>query len=255
MKQFFSFSLIPAILVGLFITLSPSVKEDKVASDDTKLQGAWSSNYTNEDGEGIQVVTIMQDSFLAETHFNIENKKFYFTQGGTWQSTNQQLIINVKFDSRAEENVGKQIVYKYKAKKNKIVFKEDGVNWTRLDNGSTSALANPWFFSGRMRDGEMTRRPLRARKTMKIISDTRFQWIAYNDETGAFSGTGGGSYTAENGKYTENIEFFSRNADRVGASLSFDFEVKDGEWHHTGFSSKGDPMHEIWAPIHMIAKE
>jgi len=21
----------------------------------------------------------------------------------------------------------------------------------------------------------------------------------------------------------------------------------DGKWHHKGFSSKGDPMHEIWS--------
>ena len=26
----------------------------------------------------------------------------------------------------------------------------------------------------------------------------------------------------------------------------FDFEIKDGDWHHRGFSSKGDPKYEIW---------
>ena len=29
------------------------------------------------------------------------------------------------------------------------------------------------------------------------------------------------------GKYTENIEFFSRDNNRVGASLSFDYEIKE----------------------------
>ena len=43
---------------------------------------------------------------------------------------------------------------------------------------------------------------------MKILTGSRFQWIAYNTETKQFFGTGGGSYTAKNGVYTENIEFF-----------------------------------------------
>nr|WP_299343463.1 hypothetical protein [Allomuricauda sp.] len=82
---------------------------------------------------------------------------------------------------------------------------------------------------------------------MKILSGTRFQWIAYNTETKEFMGTGGGTYTTENGKYVENIGFFSRDDSRVGASLSFDFELKDGDWHHSGKSSKGNPIYEIWS--------
>jgi hypothetical protein len=82
---------------------------------------------------------------------------------------------------------------------------------------------------------------------MKILSGTRFQWIAYNTETGQFRGTGGGTYTTIDGKYTENIEFFSRDDSRVGASLGFNFELKNGDWHHSGFSSKGTPLYEVWS--------
>ena len=46
--------------------------------------------------------------------------------------------------------------------------------------------------------------------------------------------------------YVENIDFFSRDSNTVGKSLEFDFEIKDGDWHHKGFSSKGDPKYEIW---------
>ena len=52
---------------------------------------------------------------------------------------------------------------------------------------------------------------------MKILSGTRFQWIAYHIGTKVFSGSGGGTYTSEQGKYTETIDFFSRDNDRVGA--------------------------------------
>ena len=60
-------------------------------------------------------------------------------------------------------------------------------------------------------------------------------------------GTGGGSYTTIDGQYIESIEFFSRDDTRVGASLKFDFDIIDAHWHHKGFSSKGDPLHEIWS--------
>jgi hypothetical protein len=82
---------------------------------------------------------------------------------------------------------------------------------------------------------------------MKILTGDRIQWIAYNTETKKFFGTGGGNYTAENGKYTENIGFFSRDNSRVGMSLQFDFEVKDGDWHHSGNNSRGEPMYEVWS--------
>jgi len=99
-----------------------------------------------------------------------------------------------------------------------------------------------------VRDGEVQERDTsRPRKTMKILSGTRFQWIAYNTETKEFKGTGGGTYTTIDGKYTEQIEFFSRDDAKVGLRLQFDFAVKDGKWQHQGLSSKGAPIHEIWS--------
>jgi hypothetical protein len=85
-----------------------------------------------------------------------------------------------------------------------------------------------------------------ARRTIKLLTGTRFQWIAINSETKEFFGTGGGTYTFENGKYTEHIEFFSRDSTRVGASLSFDGKVEGNNWHHSGLSSKGEPINEVW---------
>ena len=81
---------------------------------------------------------------------------------------------------------------------------------------------------------------------MKILSGTRFQWIAYNTESKRFMATGGGTYTTENGKYIEVIEFFSRDISRVGMNLEFDYNLNNGKWNHKGFSSKGNPINEIW---------
>ena len=87
------------------------------------------------------------------------------------------------------------------------------------------------------------------RKTLKILTGTRFQWFAINPGTKEFSGTGGGTYTFVNGQYTENILFFSRDNSRTGAQLTFDGKLENGQWHHSGLSSKGDKIYEVWGKV------
>jgi len=83
--------------------------------------------------------------------------------------------------------------------------------------------------------------------TIKILSGSRFQWAAFNYATKEFMGTGGGTYDAtQDGEYTEEIEFFSRDDGRVGASLSFEYSRTGDDWYHKGLNSRGEPMHEIW---------
>ena len=121
----------------------------------------------------------------------------------------------------------------------------DGVKFNKYPNEDN--LSGAWLMSGSERRGEMRMREInRPRKTMKMLAGNRFQWIAYDTSKKGFYGTGGGTYTAIDGEYVENIEFFSRDSNTVGKSLEFNFEIKEGDWHHKGFSSKGDPKYEIW---------
>ena len=154
----------------------------------------------------------------------------------------------VEFDTEKPDRVGTEVSFKVVITDDEISIVGSDSKLTRLDNGQPGALHGAWLMSGRIRDGVTQSRDVnRPRKTMKILSGTRFQWIAYNTETKEFKGTGGGTYTTVDGVYTENIEFFSRDDSRVGASLNFDFELIEGAWHHSGKSSKGKPIHEIWS--------
>ena len=108
-------------------------------------------------------------------------------------------------------------------------------------------MTGNWVITGRKRDNEISTMTPGARRTVKILGGGRFQWIAFNSETKELSGTGGGTYSAEDGIYKENITFFSRDDSRVGATLDFQYEVKDGHWHHSGKSSTGEPIYEIWS--------
>lgn len=128
-----------------------------------------------------------------------------------------------------------------------MVFNKESKIAFELKESKFQDLDGQWLFATRGPDeGQDRRGEENPRKTLKFLLDGRFQWIAYHTDTYKFSGTGGGSYTSENGIYTEHIEYFSRDNDRVGASLEFNYDIKADDWHHTGKNSKGKPTYEIW---------
>ena len=231
--------------------------EPEKATVDTyeALQGAWTTKDLNSEGEQITVTTIVMDGFIAEAFYNVERKEFTRTFGGSWSVKGNTFTLNYEFYSNDSTRVGTSRDIVFDLRGDTITFEGDQRVWSRIDDGRKGNLSGAWLFAGRERDGEMTRREPGPRKTMKMLSDTRFQWIAYNSETGQFFGTGGGTYTAKDKEYTENIEFFSRDSSRVGASLSFEFGIVNDEWHHKGLSSKGDPIHELWAPRKDLEKK
>ncbi|WP_422349393.1 membrane or secreted protein [Flagellimonas sp.] len=212
------------------------------------LLGAWENVYTNEEGQAIKNVVIFSEGFQVATWYDANTGAFISTNGGGWELNGTVLTETVEFDTKNPDRVGTQISFEIVLTQNSLKVKDEERTWNRLDDGTPGALAGAWLMSGRKTDGTLHHRDTnRPRKTMKILSGTRFQWIAYNTETKQFMGTGGGTYTTVDGKYTENIKFFSRDNTRVGASLVFDFDLKNGDWHHSGFSSKGAPLYEIWS--------
>ncbi|MEM8895522.1 MAG: membrane or secreted protein [Bacteroidota bacterium] len=217
-----------------------------------EIQGAWTTSYTNDEGQEVQIMTIVVDGYIAETFYNEAEKRFDGTLGGSWSIEGNKFNLNFEFNTMDTTAVGTTAVLTFDLKGDTILFEGDEKIWVRVDDGAPGALNGAYLITGRKRDGEISRRTPGARKTMKILSGTRFQWIAYHTETTRFSGTGGGTYTTVGDDYTENIEFFSRDSSRVGASLGFKWSLDSGEWHHSGLSSKGSPIYEIWTPRQML---
>ena len=211
------------------------------------LIGAWEATVEN-DGETLRNVIIFSERHQVATFYNANTGAFVSTNGGDWSLEESLLSETVEFDTKNPEKIGTTNSFEIQLTKNELMIKGSPIVWKRIDNAHPGDLAGAWLMSGRKRNGEFQTRDInRPRKTMKILSGTRFQWIAYNTETKQFMGTGGGTYTTIDGKYTENIEFFSRDNSRVGDSLKFNFELKDGNWHHSGYSSKGNPLYEVWS--------
>ncbi len=210
--------------------------------------GSWETQHTTENGENLKSVVIFSDGYQVITTYNSNTGKFKSTSGGSWKLLGDTMTEKVEFDSKNPERVGTELRFK--------VFITDSImgivgrnqKFKRIDYGTPGKLQGVWLMSGRIKDDKTQERDTnKPRKTMKILSGTRFQWIAYNTETKQFMGTGGGTYTTANGIYTEKIKFFSRDDSRVGTELKFVFNLKENKWHHSGSSSKGKPIYEIWS--------
>ena len=186
-------------------------------------------------GKNITHKIMLDENYFVETQYLTKTAEFILTRGGYYNKTESNIFkVNLEFNS----NFSKDSLKLFR------IEKKD--SWIK-SFGKPIDLNGKWLMAGRITDeGEKRRDISTPRKTMKFLKNGNFQWIAFNAETFQFFGSGGGTYSAENGIYTENIQFFSRNNNSVGKILPFNYSLKGVDWHHSGKSSKGDPIYEIW---------
>lgn len=211
------------------------------------LIGAWVNESISQHDEKLKNILLFADGYQVFTTYNAATGAFVETSWGTWKLKEQCITQITEFDTENSDKVGTEKSFNLVFNNDESEITYNGINFKRIDSGAPGKLQGAWLMSQRLGNGETSVRDMNdPRKTMKILSGTRFQWIAYNTETKKFMDTGGGTYTTINGEYTENIKFFSKDDSKVGLSLKFNFEIRDGKWIHKGFSSKGDPIHEVW---------
>lgn len=209
--------------------------------------GAWERFYDDENGNNIRSVVIFSEKFQSIVMYKAKTGEFIYSNGGTWELNGNMMTEKVEFDTANSERVGDELTFEVIITNNSLSIPDANWEFSKIDDGMPGELNGAWLMSGRYRNGEKQMRSTdRPRKTMKILSGTRFQWIAFDTEKKEFKGTGGGTYTTINGKYSEKIEFFSRDNSRVGMNLEFNYDIDKGNWIHKGKTSKGDPLHEIW---------
>ena len=189
---------------------------------------------TTKNGQKLIHRILMDEFYFVEAQFTLNPNQFIKTIGGFYEKNGDDLEISLEFNSNFSKDSLKQVTIK------------DQHLWEKVSD-NTLPLNGKWLMAGRVKgDQEHRRDTSRPRKTMKILVDGYFQWIAFNTVTFDLHGIGGGTYTAANGTYTETIDYFSSDNNKVGISLEFEYERKGSDWYHRGSSSKGDPLHEIW---------
>ena len=218
------------------------------------IEGAWKLISLN--GQSVndkEYVRIYQDGYFAFGGKEIEGNKFLDAGGGTYDIKGNRYSETLDFYTPDPQRLGKTVNYNIEITADKITIEESVAGnknvavWQRISDRNDD-LAHNWVITARANsEGKVSEIVPGDRRTVKILGGGRFQWIAFNSKTGEFSGTGGGTYTAKDGKYVEHITFFSRDNSRVGADLEFNYAIVDGKWHHTGKSSTGNPIDETWS--------
>jgi hypothetical protein len=218
-----------------------------VSANAQNIIGSWERIHSSNDGKELKSIVIFTESHQSISIIENKTGKLIHSNGGTWSLDGNTMTEVVEFDTDNPERVGSSVVFDIELNNNYLKIVGSDRKFFRNDDGGPGELNGAWLMSSRIRNGVMQKRETnRPRKTMKILSGTRFQWIAYDTSKKTFIATGGGTYTTKNGIYTENIEFFSRDISRVGMKLEFEYSLKDGNWNHKGFSSRGKAISEIW---------
>ncbi|UFH53668.1 membrane or secreted protein [Spirosoma sp. KNUC1025] len=227
------------LLIGLTVGLLVGFRPVQTG----KLDGAWRLS----DPSGAMVTLTIADNYLMQTTY--EPDRYISTRGGTCRQSDGTLTLLVEFDTKDSSRVGQSETYQLAVSSNQLRINNASGSQTfsRIEETPTS-LTGLWRITGRANDaGQLVTMQRGPRKTIKLLTGSRFQWAAINPQTKQFFGTGGGTYTLTDGKYTETIDFFSRDNSRVGRSLTFGADVQPNEWHHTGQSSTGGRVNEVWS--------
>ena len=231
------------LLLSSFLLFSFFVKAQSI-------KGAWKSQQPNNS----TAMLIVADDYLMIASYSVLNKYFDRTEGGPFTMQGDRMTYTTEFNTDDTAKINKSAVFTVIRKDSILTLRgeDEELVWMLVDDAKNEPMAGTWHITGRAKDGTgemMQIHQTGTRKTLKILSGTRFQWAAIDPAVKGFYGTGGGTYDIKNGKYTEHIQFFSRDRHRVGADLAFDWKLTDGKWDHSGKSSKGDPIHEVWEKI------
>jgi hypothetical protein len=211
-------------------------------------KGAWKS----QEPTGSTSTLIVADNYLSIASYSIGNKYFERAEGGPFTMSGDKMTYTPEFNSADTTKIGIPIVFTVSVKSEILTLRyEEAMVWMRVDDAASAPMAGAWHITERAAEGgELVKiHQEGTRKTLKLLSATRFQWFAIDPAVKGFYATGGGTYKVQDGKYTENIQFFSKDNNRVGSSLKFDHKLENGRWDHSGKNSDGKLVHEIWEKI------
>lgn len=222
------------IILTIHILFANSVFSQPSSS----LNGAYHAKTSD-----INTLWIFADGYSSQIVY--KDNAYMSTKGGPYQYDGKTLSLILEYSDKDSSEVGKtqelHILLEGSDLKNDkgVLFKKQPAKSQDLDG--------VWRISGRKQGNEISTIQRGDRKTIKILVDGYFQWVAINPAVKGFYGTGGGHYVHKDQQYTEHLLFFSRDNSRVGNHLNFKGEIKENEWHHSGNSSKGEPLYEIWS--------
>ncbi|MGD1947471.1 MAG: membrane or secreted protein [Croceivirga sp.] len=170
------------VFLFVFVVLSSTKAQSLIGAWETQIDANIEGNKTT-----VTLFFLFSKRHHVAAAYHTKTGVFMATFGGSYSLQDTTLTQTIEFDSENSDRIGKTKSYSIEFNDEELLIKGDDLKLKRIDKGTLGDLAGAWLISGRMRDGALQKRDTnRPRKTMKVLSGTRFQWIAYNTETKEF---------------------------------------------------------------------
>jgi len=212
-----------------------------------QLNGAWQK--VDKNSKDIKSIKLFSDNYFTSSTRLESSGEFVSASGGTYSLSKLDYIENYEIHSNSRAVTGSYINYSYQIENDTLKLKDrnsrNKETWVKIDSAEKEKITC-WKIHKAFRDSKWTTIEDKPRKTLKMLTDNHYQVLALNSQTGEFFGSSGGKWTFENDKHNEIIQFFSKNPNMVGDTLSFNKEIKDSIWSHNGKSSEGEYIKERW---------
>ena len=140
--------------------------------DRNQLIGAWTAEFEDENGSYVGV-GIIADGFFSVSKFNVANKKFVSTLGGSWALEGDTMHETLEYNTGDPESVGEVISSKIKIDEQHLTFLGINEKWTRLDAGQPGKLSGAWLITGRERSPCSRVQSINYKKAMLSSTATR----------------------------------------------------------------------------------
>lgn len=233
-----------AILFVVFFFALPAVSQT--------LNGAW--RLIEKEGKPVEeeVIKLYSNSYFTYASYEKETGEFLEAGGGRYMYEFFNYREHYEIDSTNPERSGTTSNYKAVLEDDmlRVTNLKTGVveRWKKFDESNNFEMTTCWRIHEKQDEGDDDWRRIEygPRKTLKMLTNNRYQVLALNSETGKFVGSSGGTWTNDGNKYTEHIQFFSKDQSNVGRSLQFSRKYEDGLWYHTGRDTKGKILMEKW---------
>ncbi|MCI4670611.1 MAG: hypothetical protein MRZ79_20925 [Bacteroidia bacterium] len=226
----------------------------------SSIEGAWRLDKIegrSTESVGIQMVKILSDGYFMFAYFNESTQQFFSSGGGTYTFYNGIYTEKIEFHTINPEIIGKTVKFQAEFNNGRWIHKgmvageQLSEEFTRIDGTDVSPIAGAWILEQESgQEGRMAKLKPKGRKRIKLLSDSQFQWVEYDQKKGDFIAAGGGTYSHTTDKYVEELKYFSQDSTWVGRKIGFTFREQNGRWFHKEWSSRGkQPIDEIWKKI------
>ncbi len=216
------------------------------------LNGAWRLVEKNGKPVEYEAIKLYSNSYFTYAAYEKDSGQFMEAKGGTYTLNNFSYKEHLDIDSNEPKHSGTTREYLNVLDNKQLTLTNlitgDKEKWVKFDEADNYEMAFCWRIHKKKDEGDAEWRTIeyRPRKTLKMITNSRYQVLALNSETGQFVGSSGGSWSGSSKDYIENVEFFSKDQSNVGKSLEFKRTFDKGLWLHTGKTTKGEDMMEKW---------